>query len=165
MPFAINVILLVPGGVCILLAAIFITRRRREAHEIGPVRDSRGLRKTKPFFQRNVVERKVRFLFPKSDPNEILGLLDSVATPPSGMERLQLALLKLSNGDLHELRRLVGRCTAEDGLSRGADFVLIGMAETPETQRMGYEYAKLLPEEQEPIFRRDLRQYLRWVKQ
>lgn len=165
MPFGIGIVLLVLGGVSILLLTLFIVRRRREAHEIGPVRDSRGFRKTKPFFQRNVVERKVRSLFPDIASHEILVLLDAVRPSPFGLERLQLALLKLSDGNLDELRKLVAVVTSKGGLEKAADIQLIGTAETPEAQRMGYEYLNLLPKDQEPIFQRDLRQYLRWVKQ
>ena len=165
MPFGIRIVLLVFGGVSILLLTIFIVRRRQEAREIGPVRDSRGLRKTKPFFQRDVVERKVSSLFPNVASHEILALLDTVRPSAFGLERLQLALLKLSDGKLDELRKLVAVVTSKEGLEKAADIQFIGRAETPEAQRMGYEYVNLLPKEQEPIFQRDLRQYLRWVKQ
>jgi hypothetical protein len=165
MPLGIGIFLLVLGGVSILLLTIFIVRQRREAHEIGPVRDSRGLRKTKPFFQRDVVERKVRSLFPNIASQDILALLDTVTPSPFGLERLQLALLKLSDGNLDELRKLVAIVTSKGGLEKGADIQLIGTAETPEAQRMGDEYLNLLPKKQEPIFQRDLHQYLRWVKQ
>lgn len=164
MPITIQILLVIIGLTVVVVSTLYFLRRRREAHEIGPVRESRGLRKTKPYFRREVIERKVRSLFPNLSPNKILGLLDSIAPPPDGVERLQLAILKLSDGDMDELRRLVDRCLTEDGLYRGADRGLIGAAEWPEAQSMGYEYVRLLPEEQEPIFRRDLRQYLRWVK-
>jgi hypothetical protein len=94
------------------------------------------LQKTRPYFQRAVVERKVISLFPNISANEVLRLLDMVSSPPSGKERLQLALLKLTDGHLNELRRLVELCTSEDGLSKGQDFDLINAAETPEAQRM-----------------------------
>lgn len=164
MSLAINVGLVAMVGSAIVLLFLFLVKRSREAREIGPQRDSRGMRKKKPFFRRDVVERKVISLFPETAPNQILALLDAGLPNTFGVERLQLALLKLSDGNLNELRRLVEMVMSDAGLEKAVDIQLIGTAEWPQAQRMGYDYAKLLPEDQEPIFRRDLRQYLRWVK-
>ncbi|HJY29140.1 MAG TPA: hypothetical protein VJ306_14030 [Pyrinomonadaceae bacterium] len=148
----------------IIVLVIVVMRRKQQAHEIGPVREDRRLREMKPFFRRDVVDRKIASLFSEAEQSEVVGLLSSDLPITFGFERLQLALLKVSDGNLAELRRLVALITS-DGGQRNAEYLqVIGQAEWPEAERMGDEYVKLLPEEQEPIFRRDLRQYLRWVK-
>lgn len=164
MSLAIEVGLIAAAALAIVLLFMFLAKRRREAHEIGPQRDSRGMRRKKPFFRREVVERKVSSLFPTTAPSQILALLDADLPSTFGGERLQLALLKLSDGNVDELRRLLEVVTSEAGLKQAMDIQLIGMAEWPQAQGMGYEYVNLLPEAQEPIFKRDLGQYLRWVK-
>jgi len=91
-------------------------------------------------------------------------MLDVSLPTTQGLQRLQLALLKLSDGNVDELRRLVQNVTSESGLKSGQDIRIIARAEWPEADRMSYGYQNLLPQDQEHIFRRDLRQYLRWVK-
>jgi hypothetical protein len=73
--------------------------------------------------------------------------------------------MKLSDGDLDELRRLVEIVTSDSGLKSAQDIALIAKAEWPEAERMSYDYLNLVPGDQEPIFQRDLREYLQWVKQ
>ena len=143
---------------------IFVMRRRQHASETGPRRDARGMRATKPFQRREVVDRKVSSMFSEGDRDEVGRLLNAELPATFGLERLQLALLKLSGGNLSELRRLVETVTCDAGRQKAEDSRVIGRAEWPEANQLGEEYVKLLPEEQEPIFQRDLRQYLRWVK-
>lgn len=164
MSLAIDAGLIAVAALAVLLILMFLAKRRKEAHEIGPHRDSRGLRKKKPFFRRDVLERKVSSLFPTTEGSQVLALLDQdlPTTPAEQQLQLQLALLKLSDGNLDELRRLVDVVTGDDGFSKSLN--IIGTAEWPEAHRMGYDYLNLLPEEQEPIFRRDLAQCLRWIK-
>lgn len=140
------------AGVAVVFALSFMGKRSREAHEIGPQRDSRGMRKKKPFFRRDVVEQKVSSLFPATASNQILALLDEALPTTFELQRLQLALLKLSDGNLDELQRLLELVASDAGLKKAVDIKLIGAAEWPEAQRLGYDYANLLPEEQEPIF-------------
>ena len=143
---------------------IVVLRRRQRAQESGPQRDDRRLRAMKPFQHREVVDRKITSMFSEAERNEVVRLLDADLPSSFGLERLQLALLKLSNGNLGELRRLVESVTSDTGRSKAEYTRVIGRAEWPEADRMGEEYVKLLPEDQEPVFQRDLRQYLRWVK-
>jgi hypothetical protein len=152
------------AGLAVVLLVMFLRKRRREAHAIGPKRDSRGERQKSPFFRREVVERKIRSFFPETDPGRVLELLEANVTTAFCPERTQLALLKLSDGNLDELRRLSEMVTRAVDLQKPIDFQLIGMAEWPEAHRMGYDYVNLFPEEQEPAFKRDLHQYLRWVR-
>jgi hypothetical protein len=164
MSIAIEIGLIGVGGVAVVLFFMFLTRRRKEANETGPQRDSRGSRKKAPFFRREVVGRKVRSLFPGESPTSILELLDADLPTTFGLERLQLALLKLSDGNLVELHRLLELVRSDAGRKRAADIELIAVAEWPKANRMGEDYLRLLNEDQEVIFRDDLRQYLRWVK-
>jgi|GEM_PF-2897465 len=164
MSVAIRAGLVAVAGLAVALRLMFLAKRRKEKHEIGPQRDSRGLRKLEPFFRREVVQQKVRSLFPNTNPNKILDLLNADLPTTFGLERLQLALLKLSDGNFVELRRLVEMVTSEAGREKAVDVQLISRAEWPEAERMGDEYVNLLPEEQEPIFQRDLHQYTSWVK-
>lgn len=156
--------LVILAGLVVALLLIFLAKRRREAGEIAPKRDGRGMRKKAPFFRREIVKRKVTSLFPGPASAEILDILDAALPTTQGLERLQLALLKLSDGNVDELRRLVQNVTSESGLKTCQDIRIIARAEWPEADRMSYNYLDLLPQDQEPIFRRDLRQYLRWVK-
>ena len=164
MSLPIKVGLVAVASLAIVLLFMFLAQRRREAHEIGPLKDSRDMRKKVPFFRQEVVKREIRSLFPNTSPSAIHELFEANLPFTGSAERLQLALLKLSNGDLNELRRLLERVWTPSGLGNAEPGRIIAMAEWPEAQAMGFEYAKLLPEEQEQIFRRDLRQYLRWVK-
>lgn len=164
MSIVIEIGLIVLGAVAVLLYFTFLARRRKEASETGPQRDSRGSRKKAPFFRREIVEEKVRSLFPGTSPAKILELLDTDLPTTFGLERLQLALLKLSDGNLDELHRLLELVKSEAGRKRAEDIVLIAQAEWPQANRMGVDYQRLPNEEQEVIHREDVRQYLRWVK-
>jgi hypothetical protein len=143
---------------------IVVMRRKQHAHESGPQREQRGLSAVAQFQRIEVVHRKIASMFPKTEQNEVASLLHSDLPATFGFERLQLALLKLSGGNLGELRHLVETVTSDEGRAKAKYADVIGEAEWPEANRMGEDYVRLLPEEQEPISRRDLRQYLRWVK-
>ena len=155
------VLLDVVGMIALVIVAM---RRKQHAHETGPQREQRGMSAIAPFQRIEVVHRKIASMFPETQQNEVASLLHSDLPATFGFERLQLALLKLSDGNLGELRRLVETVTSNEGRAKAKDIDLIGEAEWPEANRLGEQYLRLLPEEQEPIFRRDLRQYLRWVK-
>jgi hypothetical protein len=148
----------------VVLFIIFLARRRREASQSGPQRDSRALRKLAPLYRRDLVEKKAGSLFPRLPPAKVLELLDADLPTTFGLERLQLALLKLSDGNLDEIQRLVELVTSDAGRERAEDIRQIALAEGPLAESMGDEYVNLLPEDQEVIHRKDLRQYLRWMK-
>src|SRR5215207_8585813 len=73
----------------------------------GLKQEERALARMKPFWRREVVEAKVKSLFPSHEPAEVLRLLDEYGTGPYAPEpeRVHLAILKLSGGDLEQLRR------------------------------------------------------------
>lgn len=148
----------------LIVFVIVAMRRKQFAHETGPQREARRLRAMKPFQRREVIDRKTSSMFSEAERNEVARLLNADLPSTFGLERLQLALLKLSDGSLSELRRLVENVTTGSGRSKAEYINVIATAEWPEANRMSDEYVRLLPEDQEPIFRRDLRQYLRWVK-
>ena len=148
-------------AVVVTAAVVFfvLSRRRRQslANESGPQRDDRGLAKLKPFFRAEFVETKIKSLFPAEDPQAILHLLDDLPDV-WGRERLQLAILKLSKGDLNSLRTFAA-AARQDYTN------VIGQAEYPNALEIGLErYLRLPNPEQEAIHRRDVRQYLRWAR-
>ena len=76
---------------------------------------------------------------------------------PKDLDRVRLAVLKLSGGKLSELRRQieVARMDWRD---------VLGAAEQPEALKMGFlEYAKLPSEERHEIDARDRQQYDSWL--
>ncbi|HYR74354.1 MAG TPA: hypothetical protein VEM96_00805 [Pyrinomonadaceae bacterium] len=148
-------------AVVIIAAVIWFVlawrRRQSFANQSGPQRDDRALSKLKPFFRAEFVEAKIKSLFPNENPEDILRLLDDL---PGvwGPERLQLAILKLSNRDLSSLRTYVA-AARQDYVS------VIGQAEYPGALEIGLErYVRLPNPEQEAIHRKDVRQYLRWAQ-
>lgn len=126
---------------------------------ISRERDEQQMAMKVAYHRREVVEAKVKGLFPNQAPAEILRLLDKTPRPPvGGPERLQLAILKLSKGDMARLRRYV------DALGRG-DNDLLRSAEFPTASRIGFLNCTRLPAFlQERIFNRDFRQYMAWLK-
>src|SRR5580765_2964229 len=66
--------------------------------------ESRQFEKVKPFFRRETVEAKVKLLFPNHPPADILQLLDNDVLLFAEVERAQLDILKLSDGDINKLR-------------------------------------------------------------
>ena len=58
---------------------------------------------------RQSVLAKVEQVFPEEDPANVLAILDAYGTGPyeRERERVQLAILKLSGGDVNKLRNLV----------------------------------------------------------
>jgi hypothetical protein len=133
--------------------------RRNRVEVYGPSDDDRGLARLKPYFRREVVEAKVKSLFPSHDPAEILRLLDDGVPSFWGLERMQLNILKLSNGDMDQLRHYIGVAKGE------RDFMkVIELAEYPESSRIGVHGKDLFYGEHKRLIERDLRQYLNWLK-
>ncbi|HEX5707687.1 MAG TPA: hypothetical protein VFX96_10355 [Pyrinomonadaceae bacterium] len=158
MSLAFVLIVFVAANLAVVLFLLLRARRRGPVGGIGPERDEQESAFKNPYFRREVVEAKVKSLFPDDDPAELLRLLDGLVPSFWGLERLQLAALKLSKGDAERLRRYVD--TPEREL-----IDLIGSAEYPYAWRIGFLNCVELPTPlQELIYNRDLRQYLRWLK-
>lgn len=124
-----------------------------------PQDEDRDLARLKPYFRREVVEAKVNLLFPHRDPAEILQLLDNDVPSFWGLERLQLDILKLSNGDLDQLWCYIGVAKSE------RDFMqVINLAEYPESSQREVDDKDLLGSAHKQEIERDFRQYLNWLK-
>ncbi|MDQ3908011.1 MAG: hypothetical protein M3268_06665 [Acidobacteriota bacterium] len=146
------------GGLACLVFLVWFDRRNRVS-VIGPWDQERELAKKKPYFRREMVEAKVKSLFPNGELAEILRLLDDNNIPSVwGRERIQLDILKVSGGDLDRLRHSI------DEAKR--DFMsVIRLAEYPEGSRIDVlDIGKLPYDEHRRVFGNDLRQYLDWLK-
>jgi hypothetical protein len=134
---------------------IFMVLRSRRG--VGPWRDAEDIAMMEPYFRREVVEAKVKSLFPHHATDEILRLLDA-APSHWGQERVQLAILKLSKGDLKRLRHNVE--TAQHNFIK-----VISSAEYPKATRIGFLNVARLPDYlREFIQNSDFRQYMAWLK-
>jgi len=115
----------------------------------------------KPFFRREVIQDKVKSLFPAHGTAEILCLLDEYGTESwqCERERVQLAVLKLSEGNLELLRDHLNAAKSD---FRDA----IVPAEYPGQSQDGFVgWAKLSEAEKERISNEDNQQYLAWLQQ
>lgn len=158
MSLALWLALPVIAGLTIWLFLRWFNRRNR-VEVYSPSDDGRALAKLKPYFRREVVEAKVRYLFPNHDPAEILRLLDDGVPPFWGPERMQLNILKLSDGDVDRLRHYIEVARSE------RDFMkVIDLAEYPESSRVGVHDKDHFYGEHKRLIERDFRQYLNWLK-
>src|SRR5262245_16032094 len=124
-----------------------------------PSDGSRQSAKLKPYFRREVVEAKVKYLFPQHAPGEILKLLDNDIPSFSGLERVQLDILKLSNGDTEKLHHYIELAKSQ------RDFMkVINLAEYPESSKRDLHDQDLFWGEHKKEIERDFRQYLKWLK-
>jgi len=134
--------------------------RKNPVKMVGRGDGDREAAKLEPYFRREVVERKVKSLFPNHEPAEILQLLDDDIPSFWGLERMQLNILKASNGDLDQLIYHIATAKSEREFMN-----VIKVAEYPEGSLIGLENVDKLPyEEYRRIRERDLRQYLDWLK-
>ena len=138
-----------------LLLRWFNRRNRVEVYTKGD--ESRQLAKLKSYFRREVVESKVKCLFPEHNPSEILQLLDDGITSFFERERMQLDVLKLSNGDLDKLKYYLGLAESESLKVRR-------LAEYPESSKRDLQSKDLLGGDHKKEIERDFRQYLNWLK-
>ena len=149
------------GIVAIACLPIWLSLRRfnrRNRVEVFTPQDSdRDLARKGPYFRREVVEAKVKSLFPGCDPAEIMRLLDvpSFREP----ERMQLNILKLSDRDPDRLRHYIE--VARTG--RGS-IEVIDSAEYPESSRIGMQDKDFFWGEHKRLIERDTQQYLKWLK-
>ena len=149
------------AGIACLAIWLFLTwfNRKNSVQVYTPQDDDRWLRKLEPYFGRDVVEAKVNLLFPQHDRAEILQLLDSDLPFFWGLERMQLDILKLSNGNLDQLRYYIGVAKSE------RDFIkVINLAEYPESSQRDLDDKDLFWSAHKKEIERDFRQYLNWLK-
>jgi len=114
-----------------------------------------------------LVRRKVCQLFPNEDQDEAIRLLEKKCgrglpfherATPQDLDRVRLAILKLSDGDLSELGRQVD-------VARTDWRDVLCVAEQPEAFKMSLvDYAKLTSDSRAEIDARDRQQYDSWLQ-
>ena len=106
-----------------------------------------------PRITRKKILEKVAQLWPKADATEITGMLDGCGR----QARVQLAVLKLCEGDREQLPRWV-----EAAKRDWRD--VIAYAEYPKEMRTGpVELRAMSPEDKRALRERDRAQYLEWL--
>lgn len=108
-------------------------------------------------YNRDLVLAKVKQCFPHEDEGKIMSIIDSCGVQSSkGLRlRVQIAVLKLSEGNLGKLRKNVDTARADY-----RDVIVY--AENPEW--MSKNTGRLDPEEEGRIKRRDYKQYMDWLE-
>lgn len=152
---------IVIAGITCLAIWLFLTwfNRKNSVQVFTPQDSNRQSEKLEPYFRREVVEAKVKLLFPHQDPAEILQLLDTDIPSLLGLERMQLDILKLSNGNLDQLQYYIGIARSE------RDFMtVINLAEYPESSQRDIHDKDLFWSAHKREIERDFRQYLNWLK-
>jgi len=112
-----------------------------------------------PHTTRTKVHEKVVEYWPDANPDDILSSLDQYGQEGTerGRARVQLAVLKLCEGDRSRLEDLV-RMAKTDYRD------VLAYAEYPEEMRLGFVgMRQLSKEEAEAVRRRDRQQYLEWL--
>ena len=151
------IIALIAASIILLLLRLFNRSVKVDVHT--PSDDSRQSAKLEPYFRRELVEAKVKSLFPQRAPGEILKLLDIDMPPVFELERVQLDILKLSNGDIEKLHHYIELAKSE------RDFMkVINLAESPESSKRDLNDKDLFWGEHKKEIERDFRQYLKWLK-
>ena len=110
-------------------------------------------------FPHDRVKAIVARLWPTADIEEIMDLLDEygVESHEKGQPRVQLAILKLSEGERERLPNLV-RMAKRDYRD------VLAYAEYPEAMRIGpKKMRQLSTKEAQALRQRDKRQYKRWL--
>jgi hypothetical protein len=122
-------------------------------------RGDRELRRKKPFFQRRIVEARAKAMFPNHAPAEILEVLDEYKPGLAELApRVQLAILKLSDGDFARLRYQLDAAKSDY-----RDVIL--PAENPEFVRLPMDSWLAMSEaEKDRLSNRDVQQYLDWLQ-
>jgi hypothetical protein len=103
---------------------------------------------------------KIARYWPEADAQEILALLDEYGAESheSGRARVQLAILKLSEGDRERLPELVS-------MAKRDYRDVLAYAEYPEQMRTSAaDMRKLTREEAKALRQRDRAQYLEWLE-
>jgi len=135
----------------------WINERNSEA-VYTPHDEALDLAELEPYFQREVVERKVRSLFPGQDHAQILQLLDDNTPEFWGLERMQLNILKLSNGNLEQLHHYLKVANSQTGILK-----VIDLAEYPKSSRV-VDDKKLFGGKHKKLIEKDFREYKNWLK-
>jgi hypothetical protein len=109
---------------------------------------------------RGKVLHKVARYWPNADRQEIIAVLDQCGAESGeqGRARVQLAVLKLSDGKRERLADLVA-------MAKRDYRDVLAYAEYPEAMKLGFVgMRELSPEEAQAVRQRDREQYLRWLE-
>lgn len=158
MSFLYWIIIAAVAGFGIWLLLNWVNRKDR-VEVYTPQDSARHSARLKPYFRREVVEAKVKSLFPHEDPAEILKLLDDGVPSFGGLERKQLDLLKLSNGNLDQLRHYIEVANSERDFTK-----ITQLAEYPESSQRDLHDKDLFWSPHKREIERDFKQYLNWLK-
>src|SRR6185503_13753628 len=109
--------------------------------------------------RREVVERKVRSLFPDQDHAQILQLLDDTTPEFWGLERMQLSILRLSRGNLDQLHHYLKIANSPGGFIK-----VMQLAESPNSSRV-VDDKELFWGRHKKLIEKDFREYEKWLKQ
>jgi hypothetical protein len=145
--------------VCVAFWLLIRWNDRRNSVKVYTPRDeARNASRLKPYFRREVVERKVRSLFPDQDHAQILQLLDDSTPDIWGLERMQLNILKLSSGNLDQLHHYLKVANSP------TEFIkVVKLAESPQSSRVD-DAKELFWGEHKKLIEKDYRDYLKWLK-
>ena len=145
--------------VCLTIGLLLRWNDRRNSVQVyTPQDEAREQAKLKPYFRREVVERKVRSLFPEQDGAYILQLLDDNTPDLGSVERMQLSILKLSNGNLDQLKHYLKLASSPTDFRK-----LIQLAESPGSSRL-VDQKDLFWGEHKKLIEKDFREYEKWLK-
>ena len=143
---------------CLVIWLLRLVDRRNSVQVYTPQDHEKHQALLKPYLRREIVECKVRSLFPNQDHAKILELLDTV--PYSwDLERTQLDFLKVSNGSLDQLHHHIDIARSE-----GDSLEVIKLAEAPESTHRDIHDKDRFWGEHKKAIERDFRQYLNWLK-
>ncbi len=158
MSFTFWFIVVVTG--CAVLVVIFkLLDRRNSVKMFNPWDVEKVESGKKKYYRHEVVEAKVRSLFPDRDPAEILELLEDVPTFWGG-ERMKLNILKPSKGNFDQLRHYISVANSDR-----AFIEVINSAEYPESSLVPpTEIDKRPYEEVMGRLKRDTKQYINWLQ-
>lgn len=122
-------------------------------------RERRTVHQPIPVVTENDVDRVVRRDFSREQFDAVIGVLGKYSRGEFHRERprVQLAALKLANGELESLRRQIARAEQD---YRDA----LAAAEYPEYMRAGFQVGKLAHTEQQRIVDSDWDQYQKWLR-
>ena len=107
-----------------------------------------------------VVRTKIKHYWPDQDPEKIIKILRRYGQDDYEKEspRVQLAIIKLSDGDLEKLEEYVN-------LAKQDYRDVLAFAEYPEEMRTGFlEMREMTEDEVKAIRERDRDQYLSWLE-
>jgi hypothetical protein len=145
--------------VCLVFFLLFKWNDRRNSVQVYTPRDNaRDAARLKQYFRREVVERKVKALFPGQDHAQILQLLDDNTNDIWGLERMQLDILKLSNGNLDQLHHYLKVANSPTEFTK-----VIKLAEAPHSSRVD-DPKELFWGEHKKLIEKDYREYEKWLK-